>query len=643
MNEQHEHYRIIFASAHIGIVTTDLAGNFLDANPAFCDMLGYSVEEIRGTNNVALTHPEDQIVTRQARADVAAGVEGSGILEKRFLHKAGHYLWVRLIGSAVHDADGRVVSLFAMVEDITDRKQTEAELSRMQDEIAISEQRLDYITRATLDLIWDWDVATGKLWWGDGLQSLFGFTADMMGDDEKFWLRRAHPDDRRRMVDTFHGVLNGKSDGWDLNFRIMKLDGHYLTVRERAFAVRDAAGRTERIVGGVSDVSAQLELEERLRQSQRLESLGQLTGGVAHDFNNLLTVILGNAELLREELYSSPALQELADAISRSALQGADLTHRLLAFARKQALEPKNVNLNQLVENMGKILARTLGEEIRFQLCLPPRLWLCEVDPNQLEAAILNLCLNARDAMPDGGELMLETLNVTLDADYAERHAEVKSGDYVCLAISDTGVGIAPEHMDKVLEPFFTTKPKGKGTGLGLSTIFGFIKQSQGHLSLYSEPGHGTTVRIYLPRLVAGVADNLQSGGREASPHRGHEAILLVEDDAMVRQYAEAQLRSLGYRVLSAANGQQALAVLQEHAEIDLLFTDVIMPGGMGGRQLAEAARQLRPGLKVLYTSGYTENSIVHNGRLDPGVHLLGKPYQRLELARKLRELLDAR
>lgn len=387
------------------------------------------------------------------------------------------------------------------------------------------------------------------------------------------------------------------------------------------------------------DITERRAIEERLRQVQRLEALGQLTGGVAHDFNNLLTVIIGNADLLSEELADNPQLHSLASMISKAAQRGAALTHHLLAFARRQALEPRAVDVNQLITDMNPMVRRTLGEHIAIQYVLAPDLWPALVDPAQLESALLNLYLNARDAMAAGGTLTVETSNVELDQAYAARHVEVTPGPYVLIAVSDTGVGIAPEHLSRVFDPFFTTKTPGKGSGLGLSMVYGFIKQSRGHISLYSELGRGTTVKLYLPRCSDPAARHeartlaeVQSGG--------HETILLVEDDDLVRDFARQQLISLGYRVLEASDGPAALAILQGPEPIDLLFTDLVMPGGMSGRDLAELGRALRPGLRVLYTSGYAENVIVHHGRLDPGVMLLSKPYHRDDLARKVREAL---
>ncbi len=381
------------------------------------------------------------------------------------------------------------------------------------------------------------------------------------------------------------------------------------------------------------------ELNARLRESQRLEAVGQLTGGVAHDFNNLLTVILGNAEVLRERLGGDPKLASMADMVVSAADRGAQLTQRLLAFARKQALEPQIVEVNQRVADMDALLRRTLGEHIEIEFTRGAGLWPALVDPVQLDNALLNLCLNSRDAMPEGGRLTVETANAYLGHEYVQAHADVKAGQYVMLAVSDNGSGIAPQHLARVFEPFFTTKEKGKGTGLGLAMIYGFAKQSGGHVSIYSEPGQGTTVKLYLPRAGhAQAALKLTDGSMTASG--GTETVLLVEDDALVRRYAHDQLVALGYTVIEAHNGTQALQVLQAQGEVDLLFTDVVMPG-LTGKQLADQARLLRPQLKVLYTSGYTENAIVHQGRLDPGVHLLTKPYRREELARRVRDAMS--
>ena len=404
--------------------------------------------------------------------------------------------------------------------------------------------------------------------------------------------------------------------------------------------VVDDHGKPEAVLAINTDITERLALEEQLQQSQRLEAVGQLTGGVAHDFNNLLTVILGHSELLEEQLEETPLLRDSARLIRGAAERAAELPRRLLAFARRQPLAPEIVDVNELINGLTPLLRPTLHEHVDFNIvpCASP--WPAFIDPAQLESAILNLCINARDAVSGNGSIVLETANVTLDKNYARRDSEVVPGDYVQVVVSDTGEGIPAAALKKVFEPFFTTKPKGKGTGLGLSMVYGFVKQSRGHIKIYSEPGEGTTVKLYLPR-----ADRTDQKAEvpPVSPVRFSnraETILLVEDDGAVRDQATSQLRDLGYRVISAVNGEAALTILGEQ-EVDLLFADVIMPGGPNGPELARLARQRFPGLPVLYTSGYTENAIVHQGRLDPGVHLLEKPYHRDELARKVRDALN--
>jgi nitrogen-specific signal transduction histidine kinase len=389
------------------------------------------------------------------------------------------------------------------------------------------------------------------------------------------------------------------------------------------------------------DLTEKRDAEAQLRQAQKMEAVGQLTGGIAHDFNNILTVITGTIEILGEAVADRPELAAIAKLIDEAADRGANLTQHLLAFARKQPLQPREVDVNALVLETVKLLRPTLGEQIMITPMLADDAWTASVDPSQLASALLNLALNARDAMPNGGKLALETGNVYLDEGYASMHNEVTVGNYVMIAVSDTGAGISAANLEKVFDPFFTTKAIGKGTGLGLSMVFGFIKQSNGHIKIYSEEGHGTTVKIYLPR-----ATGLDQTDAEllASPHveGGHESVLVVEDDALVRRYVVTQVQSLGYSTLAAGNAAEALVVIGSGVAIDLLFTDVIMPGTMNGRQLVDEALKQRPSLKTLYTSGYTENAIVHHGRLDSGVLLLAKPYRKSDLAKMIRLALGS-
>jgi len=396
-------------------------------------------------------------------------------------------------------------------------------------------------------------------------------------------------------------------------------------------------------------VESRLKLEEALRQAQKLEAIGQLTGGVAHDFNNLLTVILGGLEIASKHEAGqpeTPQVQRVRRAIAM-ATQGAEraatLTARLLAFARRQPLAPQPVDASKLVLGLGDLLQRTLGETIAIETVSGAGLWLAHADPSELENALVNLAVNARDAMPGGGRLTIETSNAYLDENYLARVPEpVPPGQYVLLSVSDSGIGMDTATLARVFEPFFTTKEPGKGTGLGLSQVYGFVRQSNGHIRIYSERGLGTTVKIYLPRLPAGspvlVSSRLEQVQDAAG---GTETILLVEDHDDLRSYSGAALRDLGYAVLEAPDGPTALELVSSQPDVALLFTDIVLPGGLNGRELAASARQLRPDLKVLFTTGYSRNAVVHNGRLDPGVHLLPKPFFPAQLAAKVRQVLD--
>jgi signal transduction histidine kinase/DNA-binding response OmpR family regulator len=405
-------------------------------------------------------------------------------------------------------------------------------------------------------------------------------------------------------------------------------------------ALRDLNANLER---EIADRTEQLrKQEEALRQAQKMEAVGQLTGGVAHDFNNLLQVIVGNLDVIRRLVPAeSSRIQRAAEHAMSGARQATSLTQQLLAFSRRQPLDPKPIDVNALVGGMSDLLNRSLGETISVETVRSAGLWKVEVDPNALESAILNLAVNARDAMPEGGCLTIETMNAHIDADYATTHAEVVPGQYVAVSVSDTGAGMEEETLRRAFEPFFTTKPVGKGTGLGLSQVYGFVKQSGGHVKIYSEVGEGTTVKIYLPRLERSSIEATAEQPLPVPKGAPEETILVLEDDMNVRAYSSEVLRELGYRILEAPDGQTALHMLEGQTRVDLLFTDVVLPGGMTGAQVAARARELHPALKVLFTTGYARNAIVHQGRLDKGVQLITKPFGFNELAIKVRDVLD--
>jgi signal transduction histidine kinase len=380
--------------------------------------------------------------------------------------------------------------------------------------------------------------------------------------------------------------------------------------------------------------------EDAFRQAQKMEAVGQLTGGVAHDFNNILQVIVGNLELIRR-IDDVAQIRRAADRALNGAHQASSLTQRLLAFSRRQPLDPKVTDVNSVVGGISELLNRSLGETVAIETVRAAGLWKVEVDPHALEAAILNLAVNARDAMPEGGSLTIETSNAYLDETYASAHAELRPGQYVAISVSDTGGGMDKQTVERAFEPFFTTKPVGKGTGLGLSQVYGFVKQSNGHVKIYSELNEGTTVKIYLPRLDRPDNESTLTQANGFLKSSAGELILVVEDEESVRTYTVDALRELGYQVLEAQDGPTAMQLLEKRVRIDLLFTDVVLPGGMTGAQVAAKARELYPGLKVLFTTGYARNAIFHQGRLDKGVLLITKPFSFEDLSTKIRDVLD--
>jgi PAS domain S-box-containing protein len=403
-------------------------------------------------------------------------------------------------------------------------------------------------------------------------------------------------------------------------------------------AIRDASGKLLGFAKVTRDMTERRTAEEQLRQAQKMEAVGQLTGGVAHDFNNVLQVIGGNLQLLTRDvagnLRAEQRLQTAIAAISR----GSKLASQLLAFGRRQPLAPRVINIGRMIRSIDDMLRRALGDGIEIETMIAGGLWNTFVDTGQIENALLNLAINARDAMGGHGKLTIEAGNSFLDDEYAARHAEIVAGQYVMIAVTDTGCGIPADILDQVFEPFFTTKPEGQGTGLGLSMVYGFVKQSGGHIKIYSEPGHGTTVRIYLPRAreLEDVETNIETGPATG----GTETVLVVEDDEEVRSTVVDMLSEFGYRVLKAKDAQSGLTIIESGVPIDLLFTDVVMPGPLRSPELVRKAQERLPGIAVLFTSGYTENAIVHGGRLDEGVELLSKPYTREAMARKIRHVL---
>ena len=544
----------------------------------------------------------------------------------------------------------------ALQRELDARRQAERDLRRINEtleqragegarELAETERRFRLLVEGVTDYaIYMLDPAGNVVNWNPGAQRIKGYAREeVIG---RHFSGFYTDEDRSlgaptRALETAATSGKYETEGW----RVRK-DGSRFWASVVINAIQDSKGELIGFAKVTRDLTERRATEAQLRQVQKMESMGQLTGGVAHDFNNLLTVIIGNLDALQRHLREPPADSERLKRSAENAMRGARraeaLTQRLLAFSRQQPLEPRPVDVGRLIVGMSDMLRRTLGEQIAIETALSGGLWQAEVDPNQLEVAILNLALKARDAMPDGGRLTLETANVFLDRAYVAGQSEVVPGQYVQLAISDSGQGMTPEVQARAFDPFFTTKDVGQGTGLGLSQVYGFVKQSRGHVKIYSEAGEGTTIKIYLPRVHAEQA--IESPQEEPAPVRGrtNETILVVEDDQDVRASTTEMLHDLGYTILEAPNARRGLQLLDGHPEIRLLFTDVGLPGGMNGRQLADEARSRRSNLKVLFASGYARNAIVHDGRLDPGVELITKPFTQDILAARVRDILDA-
>ena len=569
---------------------------------------------------------------------IMAGVAGHASIaidNARLHHKAQREIAARTV------AEGELRQLNATLEQRIEQRTEQIRAAFR--ELEQSERRFGLLVQGVTDYAMCMLDANGTITnWNAGAERIKGYSAhEIVG--RHFSCFYTEPDREAgmpaRTLEVATSTGRFESEGW----RVRK-DGTQFWANIIVDAIHDGQGRLIGFAKVTRDLTEKRAVEEQLRQAQKMEAVGQLTGGIAHDFNNLLTVINGNIELAERGLSNGgdpdKAMRAIANA-RQGAERAAALTQRLLAFSRRQPLSPKPLHLDRVVMGLSDLLKRALGELIQLKTISGPHLWPVEADPNQIESALLNLAVNARDAMPDGGTLTIETGNAHLDSGYAAACGDVAPGNYVMVAVSDTGTGMAPPILTRIFEPFFTTKEIGRGTGLGLSQVYGFVKQSGGHVEVLSEQGQGTTVKIYLPRFT-GDAERVQED--KVTAHKlsaSGETILVVEDDDAVRAYSVEILRDLGYQALEAADGHAGLRLIEANGQpIDLLFTDVVMPG-MSGKELSERARALQPQLKILYTSGYTRDGFLRDGRLDPGIALLPKPFTSQDLAGRLRDILD--
>ena len=612
------------------VVITDTDGTIEYVNPKFTRVTGYSPDEVLGMNPRILKSGEQPPeVYRELWETITAGREWRGEFHNR--RKDGELFWEFASISPIVDERGKITHFVAVKEDITERKRAEEALTR-------SELLFRSLIENALDIIAVVEPGGAVRYVSPSVERLLGHDPARAGDLNVFEL--IHPDDLAEAQVRFRRTLETGTRFEQIEFRVRHADGSWRTLSMIGKPSPPDTG-TRGLIINARDVTERQQLEAQFRQAQKMEAVGRLAGGIAHDFNNLLTAIMGYAELAAGRLNPEDPSRIELDEIDKAARRAADLTRQLLAFSRKQVLQPRVIDLNRVVSDTDNMLRRLIGEDIELVTLLEDGLGPVRADTSQIEQVLLNLAVNSRDAMPAGGKLTIETSEVELGESYSAFHFDVPPGRYVRLAVSDTGSGIDAETLSHVFEPFFTTKGVGRGTGLGLSTVYGVVKQSGGHVTVYSEPGVGTTFKIYLP-LVEDVPESRHEPPRQPGLADGTETIFVVEDEEAVRRLACRALEGRGYKTLLAAGADEALRVCEGYAgEIHLMLTDVVLPL-VSGRELARRVAALRPRMKVLFMSGYTDDAIVQHGVLDAGTPFLQKPFTPRSLAEKVREVLDA-
>jgi len=640
LRESEERFKDLFDDAPVGYYEIDMEGRINRVNRTELEMLGYKLEEMLG-HYVWEFFVEKEISKQMVIARLAGTIPPGKAYERTCLKKDGTTLPVLVHNRILRDESGRIIGIRSIHQDITERKRGEEEIKKLNQFLEVIIDNAD----VWLDVL---DEKANVLIWNKAAEAISGYSRGEVVGHSKIW-EWLYPDEnyREEVINKVALAIQRGGGSEDYETTIQRKDGQTRIISWNSRSLLDERRMPTGYIALGWDITqrkkAQQEianLQEQLRQSQKMEAVGQLAGGIAHDFNNLLTVIKGYSQLSLIQFKESDPLKVNINEINKATDRAADLIRQLLAFSRRQVMEMRVLDLNALLRNLQKMLHRVIGEDIELVTRLADDLGRVKVDPGQIEQVIMNLTVNARDAMIEGGKLTIETANVELDEEYARRHVAVTPGRYVMLAVSDTGVGITPEVRERIFEPFFTTKKGGEGTGLGLSTVYGIVKQSGGNIWVYSEPEKGTTFKIYLPLVNEPLEEKKERVVKEASPC-GNETVLVVEDDEVVRKLAVRILQEQGYRVLEAVEGIDAFPVADEHkGPIHLLVTDVVMPK-MSGRELAERLASLRPGIKVLYMSGYTDNTIAHHGILDKGMNFIQKPFTVDGLARKVREVLD--
>jgi len=637
LQDSEKRYREVVENATEIIYTVDESGNFTYANPAGLKATGYSLGELRQLNYADLVLPEHKERVSQVYVNQIREKLPKTYVEFPFSGKGGEVIWFGQNSTLVMDRD-KIVGFHIIARDITERKQGKSALRESEERYrTLVETSPDAITLLDLNL----NIVMANrpalvLYGSESLEEVIGRSA----------LDFIAPEDRLRAMEEARRML-GTGSIATTEFTLLRKGDVSFPAELSASLILDGEKKPLAIICVTRDISIRKRseeertaLEDQLRQSQKMEAIGQLAGGVAHDFNNLLTVIKGYCQLSLAEMKESTPIKDVLEVINKAAEKAADLTRQLLAFSRRQIMEVRVLDLNALLQNLDKMLRRIIGEDIELVTLLGKDVGRVKADPGQIEQVVMNLAVNAKDAMSKGGKLIIETANAELDEAYAHAHVAVTPGRYVMIAVSDTGVGMGPEVRDRVFEPFFTTKGKGRGTGLGLSTVYGIVKQSSGNIWVYSEPGKGTTFKIFLPR-VDEPAEKLRAQAVKEEFSLGSETILVVEADKEVRNLAVRILKRQGYTVLDGSYGDEALNVCRNHqGPIHLLLTDVVMPG-MSGHELAKRLESFHPEMKVLYMSGYTDDAIVMHGVLVRGVNYIQKPFTVDALAKKVREVLE--
>ena len=631
-------YRLLVeAITDYAIYMLDREGRVTSWNPGARRFKGYEADEIIGRHFSTFYTDAEQAQNVPALALAEAERTGRFEREGWRVRKDGTQFWAHVVIDAIRSPEGELVGFAKITRDLTERRAAEAKLRESEEQFRLLVQSVTDYAIYMLDV--DGHVAS----WNAGAQHIKGYAPEeIIGRHFSNFYTEADRAAGLPRIGLETATRNGR---WEHEGQRVRKDGTAFWAHVVIDAIRDDAGKLVGFAKVTRDITERREAEAALQaaqatmiRSQKLEAIGQLTGGVAHDFNNLLQVISGNLQLLSKDIAGNARAEMRVQSALAGVARGSKLASQLLAFARRQPLEPRVVNVGRLIKGMDEMLRRALGGEIEVETVVAGGLWNSLIDPDQLENAVLNLAINARDAMNGEGRLTIEASNAFLDDEYVRQHDELSAGQYVMIAVTDTGTGIPPDILERVYEPFFTTKAEDKGTGLGLAMVYGFLKQSGGHVKIYSEVGAGTTVKLYFPREVA--SEDTLVGAPSGEVKGGEETVLVVEDDDEVREVAVSMLTELGYRVVKARDAASALVVVDSGIPIDLIFTDVMMPGTLRSPDLARKAKERLPNVAVLFTSGYTQNAIVHGGRLDPGVELLAKPYTREALARKIRHVL---